>query len=349
MKRLIIIALLLALLAAAIYFFLFRKKPETARTPLQDLILLIPKDVTAIAYIDFTVLRESPFWKKTVALMPPEKRDEEFNRFVAETGFDYERDLDRMVLAQLTSSAAQSLQLAIGEGRFNRERIRAYALRNGKGETRDGVETFRFDARGRAPVAFAFFNQARVLLAQSSSGGEAFVRSFLRSPPSDQPFEEKMHQHLAGVAGASALVVARIQPTPRGKSASGNFLDQLQDLRGSIDWLTFAARPEGDHLKIQVEAESDGAWKAMQLGILLDGFKLLAKSALKNPQSDTGLSRNENEALLRLLDNATTSRDGHRLQLRFELTPDLARLFFEKGRNGQASKNERPSPRLQPH
>lgn len=349
MKRLLILIVIVAVLAGAVYFFVYRKKPESSHVQVPELLHHVPKNLAALAYVDFVALRGSPFWHKTVASIPPEKRDEEFNRFVVETGFDYERDLDEVVLAHCILAGSPALQLAIAEGRFDRARIRAYALRNGKSETHNGVEIFRFAQRNRPDVHLTFLSDTRLLLAQSEQAGEGYVRPLLQSLSSPKPFEGKMQQHVEEVAGASAFVVARIQPASRGTSTTSNFLDQLQDLRGSLDWLTLAARPDGDQLRILVQAESDGTWKAMQLGILLDGFKLIAQSALKNPQSDTGLSRKENEALLRLLENATTSRDGNRVQIRLAVTPDLVHLLFENEKSRPPVKKDRSSRSATPN
>ena len=109
-------------------------------------------------------------------------------------------------------------------------------------ETRNGVETFRYDQGDRLPILLAFLSESRVLLTQGGLESEAFVHSFLQSAANPTPFEEKFQQHLTAVGGASAFLVARVASIPRSKSAFGNLLDQLQELRGNIDWLTVGDR-----------------------------------------------------------------------------------------------------------
>lgn len=335
MKRLFTIVLAAAVITAGVYFFLRRKAPAPA-VALPELLALVPRDVVALGYFDFAAMRSSAFWQKTTALFPPGEQDPEYLQFVEQTGFDYSRDLDRAVIAWHVANALHIVELAIVEGRFDRLKIRAYATKHGERQEAGGVETFRFRRKGSADLILAFLSDARVILAKSDGAGETYVRSFFQSPRTHQPFEANLQRRLSDVSGAAAFVVGRVE---KGKQKPSNahhgLVDKLQELQGSVAWVTLAARPENDRLQVLLQAECDGTWKAMQLGLLLDGFKLLAKSALQDPQNVKDLTPEEAQELRKLLDNAVTSRDGNRVRARIHVSHTLIRLLVEKGKKEQ--------------
>ena len=67
--------------------------------------------------------------------------DKEYAQFVRATGFEYTRDLDRVVLALIPKSPANQT-VALAEGRFDQQKITGFALLTGKLEHQDGAEVY---------------------------------------------------------------------------------------------------------------------------------------------------------------------------------------------------------------
>ena len=350
MKRAVII-LLLAGLITSFFYFAFRKKPDAALEPAPELLTLLPKDVTGVAYLDLAAIRASQFWREAGGAIPAPQRDADFQRFVTETGFDYERDLDRVAVAWRSTNVphGELPAIAIAEGRFDRAKIRAYATRNGKVENASGTEIFRFVQNEKQPrdgeevMLLAFLSDTRIVLAETTPANQARFLAFVQSPPAAQPFPEKVQQQLQGVAGAALFAVARVVPASRNASQPGWNFAPLQQMQG-VDWMTIAARPEHDRLRLQIEAEAAGTLKAMQLGVLLDGFKMMITAALRNPSTENGLSQKENDVLLKLVEAARTARDGNRLQVRMELTPELVRILAARAQREAQEERRSDSP-----
>ena len=96
-----------------------------------------------MGYIDVAALRalkNSPLAGLLGLTSPGPEADQEYEEFVRQTGFDYTRDLDKAAIAFWPHSFAvepgngigENRVLAIADGRFDQQKIKAYALRTGK-------------------------------------------------------------------------------------------------------------------------------------------------------------------------------------------------------------------------
>src|ERR1700687_5130212 len=102
----------------------------------------LPPDAPIVAYIDVAAMRK--LQTSTLAAIlgltgTNPVADKEYAKFVSDTGFDYTRDLNAVAIALWPSglessskSANENRVLAIAEGRFDQQKIKAYALRTGK-------------------------------------------------------------------------------------------------------------------------------------------------------------------------------------------------------------------------
>jgi len=326
MKRLLAILILILLLGGTA-FWLLRKPAALPVAALPELLALVPQDSVAVAYVDFAALRKSPFWQKSSAQFPAPERDTEFSRFVEETGFDHERDLDRAAVAWQLAGKDDTRTVAIADGRFDHQKIRAYAERTGKIESSNGREVFIFPQKSRPAIHVAFLADTRILLAEAGGDAQAF-NSYLPRPAAPAALPEKMLEQLGAAAGAPAFAVAHVAALPR--TARNGPLRNLADMQSSMEWLVLAAQPEGDRLRILAQVQTSSVFKAMQLGVLLDGAKMIAAAALRNEQNKSKLTPEEQEALLQVLDNTHTTREGSRLQARIELTQDSLKRLVER-------------------
>ena len=114
------IALLLAaIVGTVILVYELRVHVFLADHSFPELIELTPANSTFIAYLDLAELRKEPLIGHLAALAEPVTVDPDYEQFISSTGFDYQRDLDQVVIATTADE-----KLAIADGRFDLEKDR---------------------------------------------------------------------------------------------------------------------------------------------------------------------------------------------------------------------------------
>src|SRR6202011_345851 len=98
-----------------------------------------PADAKAVFFADLTELRPTQFAALLFKWAPRPAADAEYAQFVRDTGFDYERDLDRAALAVIKRGSDTTF-FAVADGRFDRKKITAHALQSGTHEVRGSRE-----------------------------------------------------------------------------------------------------------------------------------------------------------------------------------------------------------------
>src|SRR5580704_2406021 len=97
------IALLLAaIVGTVILAYELRVHVFLADHSFPKLIALAPAHSTFIAYIDLAELRKEPLIGHLAALAEPVTVDPDYEQFISSTGFDYQRDLDEIVITATT-------------------------------------------------------------------------------------------------------------------------------------------------------------------------------------------------------------------------------------------------------
>ncbi len=334
-KRSLVFLSLAAAVAAGAALHL-RRGPHAAQTdPVPELVSLVPPEATLIAFADLTSLHASPFLTKLAGMAPAPAADREYAELVSATGFDYTRDLDRVVVAaQPTPSGNFSVVLA--EGRFDREKIASYLLRSGKLERQSGVDIYVVPPKSNSKAfSLAFLDANRVALTDGASLAPFLAR---RDPGGLDP---TLREHLARVAGAAFFAVGRVDGgVPKNLPLGGVRSDQLANLSRSLRWFALAARPESDRLRVVVEGECDTAENARQLAGTLDGLRVLAQVALSDPKSRKQIDPQVLPLLDELLRATEVSRDDLRVRLQLELTPQM----LEKVPAPKPSQTPNPQP-----
>src|SRR3984893_12540748 len=102
---------------------------------------VMPPDASAVLFADLQELRRSPFAAELYNWIPKNQADAEYAQFLRATGFDYERDLDRVAIAAIKEENESKL-FAIAEGRFDRQKIEAYVSQSGSPQNRGGRKIF---------------------------------------------------------------------------------------------------------------------------------------------------------------------------------------------------------------
>ena len=125
MKNRIWIALIsVALVLSASTFLGYRKWSVRSGTARDEALSLMPADAGAILFVNFSELRRAPFIAQLYAWAPKPQADADYAQFVKDSGFDYERDLDRMAIAVVKHGQASSF-FAILDGKLDRQKISA--------------------------------------------------------------------------------------------------------------------------------------------------------------------------------------------------------------------------------
>src|SRR5258708_31415328 len=156
-------------LLGVVAFFGVRKWGVQRVSPRQEALALMPMDASAVLFADFGGLRQAPFVAQLYAWAPKPQADADYAQFVKETGFDYERDLHRMAIA-VEKRGQDSTLFAVLDGKFDRQKISAYALKDGTAAKTGGREIFSVPASGTAKkIIFTFLRNDRIALTNDSN------------------------------------------------------------------------------------------------------------------------------------------------------------------------------------
>ncbi len=316
MKQKTILSFVVLLVVAASLAFYFRQRqPAFPASAIPELLLLSPPDAESLVYVDLAALRRSPFFAQLLALAPSVGEDPEYREFVTATGFDYSRDLDRALIVTRPSPAPAST-IAVADGRIDRTKITAYSLRSGKLENRNGEEVYVVSSgRPAKTISFSFLAPGRILLANSA----ALDPKSMRSAPDLSPGQR---DRFLRVAGAALIVLARVDASQENFSVFGFRSRDLKRALRDVRWVSLGARPDGDSLKVALEAECISADAARELTATAETLRLLARVLLADSRSRRQMSPQAAALAEAILRNGEFIQKDQRVQLRFELAAD---------------------------
>jgi hypothetical protein len=110
----------LAAIAAGLVSFFSRNPALTA----VEMAAYMPRGEATFLYADAALIRRSGLLEKLAGSTVVE--DADYKKFIAETGFDYRRDLERIF-----GRSEGDTQLVLVEGRFDWQKLEGYALKQG--------------------------------------------------------------------------------------------------------------------------------------------------------------------------------------------------------------------------
>jgi hypothetical protein len=292
----------------------------------------MPTEAHSVLYLDLARLRGAPFFAELLAWAPKPNADPAYEQFRREAGFDYEKDLDRIAIAFESHSASQSVY-AVAAGRFNRQKIMAYARKSGTAAQQDGRDVFSVPVNGAAqPLLFTFLRGDLIAL---TDGGDLLPVPHEASTSENADWRTRF----ARVAGSPVFLVIRndgIQealaapatPGSLAQRATNSFTSpQLSSLLQQLQWITVAGKPENDRLRIVAEGESSEETTVRQLTELLNGVTLLASAGLNNPKTRQQLpaaARDSYRDLLKSIDVSSVDRgESKSVRLMFDVSPQL--------------------------
>ena len=299
-------AVIFAAVVAAAAIALFLHLRDSGEVPAVALIANLPAEASTLVYVDLAALRQSGALARLKSLAPDAQKEPEYAQFVRDTGFDFERDLDRLAMAIVIQGETRTFYAA-AEGRFDAGKIRALALRSGRQQVRGGQEIFTLPVSGSpVPVRFSFLRKDCILLTNASE-----TDSLLRSRTVDPSAAERNERALR-LAGSPVFGVLHPDPTTLRELSrripGGLRSEQLTALAEKIRWITFAARPDGERAQIVLEAEANSDPAAAQIAGLTENLLLLARTALEFSGGRDHLPPAERAAFLDLLRNAEVNQ-----------------------------------------
>jgi hypothetical protein len=291
----------------------------------------MPEDARAVLFIDLADLRREPFFADLLAWAPKPDADQEYRQFVRDTGFDYERDLDRLAVA-FEQQGAQRVFFAVGEGHFDKKSMKAYAAKNGVLQNSGGTEIFSLPIAGSsAHLSFTFLGKDRLAFTNKDDFG-----TWLHGAKAVADAEWR--ERFARVAGSPVFAVIRsedlkeafgAEPSSRDlarRATGGISSPQLSSLLAQLQWLTIAGKPQNNKMHVAIDAESLEEKNAQQLADLLNGVVLLARAGL-NAKAQQQLGAATRQSYLALLKSVDVSRidrpDTKSVRLMFDVTPEI--------------------------
>ena len=323
------------LLAAWFYFRGSSQDPERVR---EGLLGRLPGDSTSVVYLDLKELRNSAFLAKILAWAPKPPADEEYAKFVQATGFDYERDLDRVGIS-FSGTPQSPKTMAIAEGRFDRKKIETYSAHFGTLRTAAGQTIYAVTLSNPPRTAyFAFLRGDQVATCNDAS---CFFQ-----PSGKSLSAEEWREHFLRMAGTPVFCVLRQDSALLSElsqhGAAGWRSPQLATLLGQLQWVSVGAKPDGDELRVVAEGESSNETTIRQLNDMLGGLLILAQAGLDDPKASKQLDPDLREAYRTLLKTAEVQKQdrgtSQSVRLILEITPQL----LESARGAMAA--DPPAP-----
>lgn len=304
-----------------------------------SLIEALPPGASTLVYIDLSAIRGSSFYQRRPDKSPLTVPNQDYEDFVHSTGFDFEKDLDRAVVGSwpAPSEKEQRRNIAIAEGRFDRAKVASYAASRGKIDHQRGREVFQFPGSAQGTWNSAFFlDEHRLALVSGQSIDPLFAARVSEPATAADPIPERASR----LDGAAAFAIIHVAPISGEGSGAGDLrgvpASQLMSLARSVRWVTLAARPEGDNLRVSIEGECDNGDDARQLQSALELLRVLGRVGLENQKTRESLSPVTLGSLQTLLNTAEVTQTAERVRVLLELTPQI----FDAG----ASQNQEKLP-----
>jgi hypothetical protein len=349
MKKQYWIAIVLAVLVvASISFYAFEHWSFDGSAHREDILAFMPSDASSVIFADVAELRRAPFIAELFAWAPKPQTDADYAQFLRDTGFDYERDLDRTAIA-VEKHGSDSALFVVVDGRFDIPKIRAYAQKSGTTQKRDGHEIFTVALSGSPrKISFTFLRKDRLALTDDDSLIPLF------SGPQKNSAAADWRVRFDRLAGSPVFAVIQQDAATSAALAAqtpGGFRSpQLSALLDQLQWITIAGKPESNDLRVVMEGEAPAEATVRQLTDLLNGVVVLAETGLNDPKTRQQLAPATREAYLELLRSADVSKldrgETKSVRLVFDLTPK----FLQAARTAAPLQQQAPPPpeRLKP-
>jgi hypothetical protein len=225
----------------------------------------LPKREAVLAYVDVAAIRNSGLLEKLLGSTVGE--EVEYKTFLERTGFNYKRDLDQVLI-----SSASGVHYLLLRGRFDWDKLRAYAAQQG-GACDSGYCSVSGSTAGRV---ISFYPVTDDLMALASAATEKAARDITRRPAEKLSFDVPAKP----VWLHASAVMLRDQPqAPPGTRLFLKALEQAEQLIITIG-------PSGDAFEVAMNVTCKTEQDAAVLKAQLEGItSLLSNLILREKQT----------------------------------------------------------------
>lgn len=312
------------IIAAVLLYIGFEHSGTAHASAAPELLSALPPGAPTLVYLDLAAVRASSFYQHRPDKAPITVPSPDYAEFVRSTGFDFERDLDRVAIASWPAQPGgePKKNIAIADGRFDRAKIRDYAMSKGKLVRQQGHDVFVFSAtdntKGQSE-SLIFLDDHRIVMVDGPSIEPFFM---VPSVQGRDPAAERADR----VDGAALFMVTQMPPISDKLAGGGAQTAQLAALARSVQWITLAARPEGDNVRVSLEGECDNDTDARQLQSALEVLRMFGRAGLESPKTRQSMDSDGLATLQTLLNSAEITQSAQRVRILLEVTPDVFKL-----------------------
>ena len=165
-RRFALIALAAVLLVAGLLLAL-HFSPRSDLSARRELLQFVPSETTSVIFLDLDQFRDSPFLAKIYSWAPHPAEDSEYAQFVRDTGFSYERDLKRVVIA-ISNRDTTTNFLTVADGEFDRKKIESFLNRNAQAAQQGKWKVYLLNQNaGGRRLSLVFLSDSRVAIGDS--------------------------------------------------------------------------------------------------------------------------------------------------------------------------------------
>ncbi len=296
-------------------------------SPAPDLFSMIPSGAPTLVFIDLSAVRSSPIYKNRINRSPLTVPNQDYANFVQATGFDFEKDLDRVVIASWPKQAAEgrAKTYVVAEGRFDRTKIRNYAMQHGKINQQMNHEVFAFPSQSTAPAgntwnSLVFLDDNHLAIVDGTDVGQLLAAH-------GDPATDLNQERIARRRSAPAFVIVHASAFPNQLDARGTPAGQFAALARTVEWISLAFSPDGNVLHVSLEGECKTPADAQQLHAALELLRQLGKVGLDDPKTRQKMTAPAFAALQTLLGNVEIKDVDNRVRVLMELTPEILNLM----------------------
>jgi hypothetical protein len=267
------IAIAVALAAVVIAGVLIYIARRPGRTAAEMMAYFIERDA-ALFYADVAAMRNSGVLDKLVGSAAQE--EPEYKNFVSQTGFDYKRDLDRVML-----SSANGVHYFLLHGRFRWPKLKDYARQHGGGC--DGDYCW---LKGSTPDRIiSFYPVSGNLMALASAKSDTAAKAIERRPPGQTNFELPSEPVWLNLP---ASFIRSQTDLPSGTKLFARALEPAERV-------LFTAGPEEDRFRLTMNVTTGTEEQAAVLKAQLEGITTLLQKLIRredqkpNPEDLSGV------------------------------------------------------------
>ena len=301
----------------------FQRNGTAHASSAPELFSSLPPGAPTLVYLDWAAVRGSSFYQHRPDKSSITVPNADYADFMRSTGFDFEKDLDRVAIASWPAQPGgePKKNMAIAEGRFDRAKIADYAKRKGSVDHRKGSDVYIFsggDRTNSGSVSLTFLDDHRIVMVDGPSIEPFFM---VRSVQGRDSARERADR----VDGAAMFLVTSVPPIPD-NPGGGAQAAQFAALARSVQWITLAARPEGDNVRVSLEGECDNDTDARQLQSTLELLRMLGRAGLESPKTRQSMDAGGLATLQTMLNSAEIMQSAQRVRILLEVTPDVFKL-----------------------